>query len=106
MRMWKLPTPTKIVDKLKSNLLGEMASAEWELLEEIEWDDAAMKSPRPSAAQNPKVFIPSQSGTVETDRSLKTRSRRTPGHEDGSSPRLGGTKGWTKVASRGHGSAV
>ncbi|QQK45525.1 Zip-domain-containing protein [Penicillium digitatum] len=89
MRMWKLPTPTKIVDKLKSNLLGEMASAEWELLEEIEWDDAAMKSPRPSAAQNPKVFIPSQSGTVETDRSLKTRSRRTPGHEDGSSPRLG-----------------
>lgn len=37
MRIWKLPTPTKIVDNLKSNLLGEMASAEWELLEEKEW---------------------------------------------------------------------
>lgn len=39
MRTWKLPTPIKIVDNLKSNLLGEMASAEWELLEEKEWDD-------------------------------------------------------------------
>lgn len=107
MRIWKLPTPTKIVDKLKSNLLGEMASAEWELLEEKEWDDAAVDSPQPSVSQNPKVAIPSQSGSVETDRTTsKTRSVRTPGHEDGSSPRPKGTKGWTKVAGRGHGSAV
>ncbi|KAL2696048.1 hypothetical protein AAEP93_003348 [Penicillium crustosum] len=106
MRMWKLPTPTKIVDKLKSNLLGEMASAEWELLEEKEWDDAAMESPRPSVSQSPKVVVPdSQSESMETDsRTSKTRSGRTPGHEDASSPRPKGTKGWTKVAGRGHGS--
>ncbi|KAJ5415335.1 hypothetical protein N7465_004030 [Penicillium sp. CMV-2018d] len=105
MRMWKLPTPTKIVDRLKSNLLGEMASAEWELLEEKEWDDAAMESPQPSVSQSPKVVVSgSQSGSVETDsRTSKTRSGRTP-PEDASSPRPKGTKGWTKVAGRGHGS--
>ncbi|KAJ5699814.1 hypothetical protein N7536_002827 [Penicillium majusculum] len=109
MRMWKLPTPTKIVDKLKSNLLGEMASAEWELLEEKEWDDTAIESPRPSVSQSPKEVAPgSQSGSVETDnRTSQTRSGRTPGHENASSPRpkgTKGTKGWTKVAGRGHGS--
>lgn len=40
MRTWRLPSPTKIADKVKSVLLGEMASAEWELLEKKEWDDA------------------------------------------------------------------
>lgn len=109
MRMWKLPTPTKIVDKLKSNLLGEMASAEWELLEEKEWDDTAIESPRPSVSQSPKEVAPgSQSGSVERDnRTSQTRSGRTPGHENASSPRpkgTKGTKGWTKVAGRGHGS--
>lgn len=39
MRTWKLPSPTKIADKLKSTLLGEMANAEWELLGEEEWED-------------------------------------------------------------------
>ncbi|KAJ5825541.1 hypothetical protein N7474_002679 [Penicillium riverlandense] len=45
MRTWKLPTPTKIVDKLKATLLGEMASAEWELLEEQEWHEEATGQP-------------------------------------------------------------
>lgn len=102
MRIWKLPTPTRIVDKLKSNLLGEMASAEWELLEEKEWDDAVMDSPQPSVPQSPKA-MGSQFGSVETERTSKTRSR-TQG-QDASSSRPKGTKGWTKVADRGHGAA-
>ncbi|KAL5333220.1 UV radiation resistance protein and autophagy-related subunit 14-domain-containing protein [Aspergillus crustosus] len=39
IRNWRLPSPTKVVDQLKSTLLGEMASAEWELVEEKEWDN-------------------------------------------------------------------
>ncbi|EGD85596.1 hypothetical protein H112_06505 [Trichophyton rubrum D6] len=39
MKTWKLPSPTKIADRLKSTLLGEMANAEWELLGEEEWED-------------------------------------------------------------------
>ncbi|KAL3455557.1 UV radiation resistance protein and autophagy-related subunit 14-domain-containing protein [Aspergillus heterothallicus] len=38
-RSWKISPPTKVTDRLKSTLLGEMTSAEWELLEEKEWDD-------------------------------------------------------------------
>ena len=40
MRGWKLRSATQIADKVKSLLLGEMAGAEWEILEEREWDEA------------------------------------------------------------------
>lgn len=39
MKTWKLPSPVKIADKLKSTLLGEMANAEWELLAQGEWEE-------------------------------------------------------------------
>ncbi|KAJ5441324.1 hypothetical protein N7491_003730 [Penicillium cf. griseofulvum] len=100
MRIWKLPTPTKIVDKLRSNLQGEMASAEWELLEEKEWDDAVTDSPQPSVPQSPKVIARAETDTDSRTTSSKTRSSgRTQGHED-ASPRPKGTKGWTKVGNR------
>ena len=44
MRSWKLPTPTRIIDKLRVSLLGEMASAEWEFLDKKEWDDESHES--------------------------------------------------------------
>ncbi|KAI9367819.1 UV radiation resistance protein and autophagy-related subunit 14-domain-containing protein [Aspergillus egyptiacus] len=47
IRNWRLPTPTKIADKLKSTLMGEMASAEWELLDEDEWGDIPQEWPKP-----------------------------------------------------------
>ncbi|GMF68304.1 unnamed protein product [Aspergillus oryzae] len=52
-RTWRLPTPTKVADKLKSSLLGEMASAEWEVLEKKEWDnipEAPLQSVHESSA--------------------------------------------------------
>ncbi|KAJ6023233.1 hypothetical protein N7460_013628 [Penicillium canescens] len=110
MRMWKLPTPTKIVDKLKSNLLGEMASAEWELLEEKEWDDAMTESHQPSLPHSSSTLasgfqpgIRAETSDGKSTASSKTRSgsRRNQGNEDPpSSPRPKGTKGWTKVGSR------
>ncbi|KAL4927930.1 putative ZIP family zinc transporter [Aspergillus undulatus] len=63
VRDWRLPTPTKVVDRLKSTLHGEMASAEWELLEKTEWDDIPKDQTQPvppdppggsDAAQNPR----------------------------------------------------
>ncbi|TPR09590.1 hypothetical protein CAN33_0052230 [Aspergillus niger] len=54
MRTWRLPTPTKIVDKLKSTLLGEMASAEWELLEG-DWDDASQEPSDSMLLQHPST---------------------------------------------------
>lgn len=49
VKSWKLLTPTKLADKLKSALQGEMANAEWELLEEKEWDEGLDFDP-PTAA--------------------------------------------------------
>jgi hypothetical protein len=107
MRMWKLPTPTKIVDRLKSNLLGEMTNAEWELLEEKEWDDAVMEHNQSSVPKIPKVNLSvSQSGSrAETSDSITTSSRTQSGSgrnhgNEGDFPRPKGTKGWTKVGSR------
>lgn len=37
MRGWKLQGPMKMVDHLKSVLLGEMTGAEWEVVDEKEW---------------------------------------------------------------------
>ncbi|KAJ6109748.1 UV radiation resistance protein/autophagy-related protein 14 [Penicillium sp. IBT 16267x] len=85
MRTWKLPTPTKIVDKLKSNLLGEMASAEWELLEEQEWEDGTLELQQPSTPECITTRLPRPSETNETT------------HQ---SSRPKGTSGWTKLNSR------
>jgi hypothetical protein len=112
MRMWKLPTPTKIADKLKSNLLGEMASAEWELLEEKEWGDAVAESHQSTIPHSSKTIASiSQTGSGADTVDGRTTNSRTrsgfgidPGNEEpSSSPQpkgTKGTKGWTKVGSR------
>ncbi|KAI9785824.1 MAG: hypothetical protein M1816_008216 [Peltula sp. TS41687] len=41
MRGWKLQGPMKLVDRLKSLLLGELAGAEWEVLDQNEWGQEA-----------------------------------------------------------------
>ncbi|PLB44692.1 hypothetical protein P170DRAFT_415333 [Aspergillus steynii IBT 23096] len=95
-RTWRLPSPTKIADKLKSVLLGEMASAEWELLEKKEWDDAAQDI----------VYPPSIN---EGDRSHDQVSPSSTAHPEGNivtagepfrSNGLKGTSGWTKLRNR------
>lgn len=90
IRTWKLPTPTRIADKLKASLLGEMASAEWELLEEKEWDDEAAGAHQPSGLQEPRK---------STSSSPQPQNNVTSGSgTDDRRPR--GTSGWTKLNSR------
>ena len=38
-RTWQLPSLARISDKVKSHLLTEMSGAEWELLDEKEWNE-------------------------------------------------------------------
>jgi hypothetical protein len=82
MRTWKLPTPTKIFDKLKFNLVGEMASAEWEFLDEQEWEDGNPEIEQPSTPKSKLAHLP------ETNENPHQPSR----------PK--GTSGWTKLNSR------
>ncbi|KAJ5577796.1 uncharacterized protein N7459_006760 [Penicillium hispanicum] len=96
MRTWKLPTPARIVDKLKANLLGEMASAEWEILEDNEWDDEPTDH-GPGAVQSSKgsKWRPSQSESTDARNHDEILAQ---GLDDLRRPR--GTSGWTKLNSR------
>ncbi|KAL4883613.1 UV radiation resistance protein and autophagy-related subunit 14-domain-containing protein [Aspergillus karnatakaensis] len=94
IRSWRLPTPTKVVDRLKSTLLGEMASAEWELVEEKEWDDLPHETSQTNSrghvsasetgrdlgqkSADPRALIPKTDSSVNptnSPRSKGTKSR-------------------------------
>lgn len=112
IRTWRFPTPTKVADKLKSTLLGEMASAEWELLEEKEWDDEAQGPSRPvqearvSAEQDQERGLRSEKNgsnhTTFTGAGLLGNEDAKPesANEPTSTGRSKGTSGWTKLRTR------
>lgn len=110
MRTWKLPTPTKVVDKLKSTLLGEMASAEWELLEK-EWDDEVQEPPQslqetrvPVEQSHGRGLGPERNGSTHTTLTGAGISRNEDAKpESANEPSTGrskGTSGWTKLRNR------
>lgn len=109
MRTWKLPTPTKVVDKLKSTLLGEMASAEWELLEEKEWDDEehfqhsqSSREPHSIVRQdNERGMRSGKDGSGFTSAiSSENGGINLETNEQADTSRLKGTSGWTKLRNR------
>lgn len=109
VKSWKLMTPTKLADRLKSALQGEMANAEWELLEEREWDEGLDFDPPAAAATE----VPS---TGADDRSESTTTTTISGNNNAetsettkdtdseskarTSNRPKGTSGWTKLKTR------
>ncbi|PYI06274.1 hypothetical protein BO78DRAFT_397459 [Aspergillus sclerotiicarbonarius CBS 121057] len=99
-RTWKLPTPTKVVDKLKSTLLGEMASAEWELLEG-DWDDTSQEPSQSIIPRQPSVTAgsPHQRGQTGDRIEGAVSGADTLGGPYGPT-RLKGTSGWTKLRNR------
>ncbi|KKK23790.1 hypothetical protein AOCH_000293 [Aspergillus ochraceoroseus] len=100
IRSWKLPTPTKVVDKLKSTLLGEMASAEWELLEEKEWDDA-VQEPTQAVPQEPvNVSDPTSDNKPRVGGAGSIISQPATLDSANSPARSKGTSGWTKLRNR------
>lgn len=115
MKTWKLPPPAKIADKLKSALLGEMANAEWELLEEKEWDDLAEGSRDNDAANPPaqhgarKASLTTATEVVSADAADDTASTKpmrtsptptTTTTSISNNTRPSGTSGWTKLKSK------
>ena len=112
MRTWKLPTPTKVVDKLKSTLLGEMASAEWELLEEKEWDDETQEPSQslqetllPVKQRHGRGLGLERSGSTHitpTGAGISRNEDAKPesANEPTITGRSKGTNGWTKLRNR------
>ncbi|KAL1867584.1 hypothetical protein Plec18167_008584 [Paecilomyces lecythidis] len=103
MRTWKLPTPLKIYDRLKSVLLGEMASAEWELLEK-EWDDAVEDQSQPTVSHPVSQSTTDSILSGVTDIKSRVPENTTTANEriatQVDADRAKGTSGWTKVKSR------
>jgi hypothetical protein len=108
MRGWKLSSPMKIVDRVKSNLLGDMAGAEWEVLDERAWEEdeagkidaavlveAAQTSPNQVSADisDPAEDIP----TINPPRPAVRELANAEGIE---AQATGKTRGWTKLKSR------
>ncbi|KAL4986959.1 UV radiation resistance protein and autophagy-related subunit 14-domain-containing protein [Aspergillus falconensis] len=97
IRNWRLPSPTKVVDRLKSTLLGEMASAEWELLEENEWDDSRQPVSHRSAHGSDFPYDAQSCYTSDTiTRTPKLGAPDVPAN----AARSKGTSGWTKLRPR------
>ncbi|EXJ86940.1 hypothetical protein A1O3_03894 [Capronia epimyces CBS 606.96] len=96
---WRLDKYTTIVDPLKKYLLTEMNNAEWELLDEQEWDDGGEKMDEAvfikTRALDGKEYDDARSIMTTT---TTTKMAGTGGDEEGA--RGKGKSGWTKVKSR------
>lgn len=104
MRGWRLQSPVKVIEKVKALLLSERTGAEWEILEETEWEE---KLPHPDEAATKEA-------SVDEEAVLIKGRKKTGGFDEGRSiisavtgvseeadERGKGTSGWTKVKSRG-----
>ena len=90
--------PLKVVDKLKSMLLGEMASAEWEVLEEKEWTDSEQSSTR-APVQGSRVQPGDDITPDKNDVGHIASASGVPNELDSPS-RPRGSSGWTKLRNR------
>ncbi|KAL4977845.1 UV radiation resistance protein and autophagy-related subunit 14-domain-containing protein [Aspergillus desertorum] len=97
IRSWRLPSPTKVVDRLKSTLLGEMASAEWELLEENEWEDSRQPVSRDSAHG---LHLPHGIQSIYTSDTVTQAPKLGTPDVPSKAARSKGTSGWTKLRPR------
>jgi Vacuolar sorting 38 and autophagy-related subunit 14 len=121
LRGWKLTKYTMVVDPLKRGLLGEMSNAEWEMLEQDEWDDGGEQFRDEDA-----VFIKNRNSadkggrsSFDDARSIMTARTENRSEDRGDeidvgkeaagadtaaassgSARAKGTSGWTKVKNR------
>jgi hypothetical protein len=103
LRGWKLSKYTMIVDPLKKMLIGEMNNAEWELLQEQEWDDGGERFDDDAAVH---VRNKNMDGhNFDDARSIMTAITRVEENvenadDSSGTGRVKGTSGWTKVRGR------
>ena len=77
-----------------------MASAEWELLEEKEWDDGTAESrAQPAVPVERNEFGASNSSNTQANQSEFPNNSTSPNVAD-EARRPKGTSGWTKLNSR------
>jgi Vacuolar sorting 38 and autophagy-related subunit 14 len=118
LRGWKLTKYTMIVDPLKRALSGEISNAEWEMLEQDEWDDGSeqfrddeavfIKNRASTEIEGGSSFDDARSiMTARTERRSEDQGDQTHGRNEsadaetaGGAMRVRGTSGWTKLKNR------
>ncbi|PGG98571.1 hypothetical protein AJ79_08824 [Helicocarpus griseus UAMH5409] len=109
MRKNKLPSSVKVVDRLKSVLLGEIASAEWELLDRMEWEDddtqkqvlKEVEGAVPVASKTPTAgSATSDTASFVTAKALDDDINADEDSTNNHNQRPKGTRGWTKLKNR------
>jgi hypothetical protein len=94
-RNWRLNKYTMVVDPLKKHLVTEMNNAEWELLDEQEWDDGGEK-------MDEAVFIKTRAMDGKEYDDARSITTATKGADAGEEDVKGkGKSGWTKLKTRG-----
>lgn len=103
MRNWRLQSPVRVIEKVKTMLLAERTGAEWEILEGNEWEveDADVDAKRELNLVNRPLGIEETGVLVRPEAQARTegekagRNEREDGEEKGK-----GNSGWTKLKSR------
>lgn len=115
MRGWRLQTPVKIIERVKAALLSERTGAEWEMLEENEWEEeepvAPTKEPDLEPVNDEAILVRAKRKeegsrfddtrsfiTAMTVASSDTAATSAGGDEAGDKTK--GASGWTKLKSR------
>lgn len=106
MQGWKLQSPVKVIDKVKSMLLGELAGAEWEILDGNEFENIVR-----AAADEEAVLLGGNrredGPMIEEHRGMELVGMPASGEhlprddQTGGGGTTKGTSGWTKLKSRG-----
>jgi hypothetical protein len=112
MGQWKLQNPARAFDKIKAYLQAEMQKAEWEILEDTEWD-GVLDDEEPVLVGGQQRADEEHAGRDSTRptqalESTAPRPARRESHVAGSetsrttaaSAKTQGANGWTKVRNR------
>lgn len=92
LRTWKLAAPARLLDKVKSYLLTEMSGAEWEMLDEREWNQ--------EREDEEAVLVGGRRPSDEAKTAMSVMTVTGAGDEDADGGKGKGTSGWMKVRGR------
>ena len=94
MRGWRLHSHLKVIEKVKAMLLSERTGAEWEVLEDKEWEEEAPQTHHADLSTTPMEETVLVKGSEPTEMGAD-EAAGTGRDEKGK-----GTSGWTKLKSR------
>lgn len=105
MSGWRLQNPYKVIDRVKVMLQNVRDGAEWQLLEENEWEQPEAPL-EPAKNEQAKGLKYAQAATMEGAGLQAANSEKAGIYsvgkgEEESEGRIKGTSGWTKLKSRG-----